>query len=95
MLAEDATVERLTRAVVGNREQKELRVDREHLGERCVLKVESLSALDDKGLTALKNVSLDIHAGEISESRAWQEMDSGNWRRPWQVCVRRSPDIFC
>ena len=63
MLAEDATVERLTRAVVGNREQKELRVDREHLGERCVLKVESLSALDDKGLTALKNVSLDIHAG--------------------------------
>ena len=65
MLAEDATVERLTRAVVGNREQKELRVDREHLGERCVLKVESLSALDDKGLTALKNVSLDIHAGEI------------------------------
>lgn len=30
-----------------------------------VLKVENLSAIDDRGVTALKNVSFSVHAGEI------------------------------
>lgn len=65
MPASEASVERLTKAVVGNREQKELKIDREHLSDRKVLMIRNMSVLDDKGLTAVKNVSLDVRAGEI------------------------------
>lgn len=65
MLVKDATVERLTKAVVGERELKPQKNEGGSRTDRVVLKVENLLAKNDKGLPAVKNVSLDIHAGEI------------------------------
>lgn len=64
MEAKDATVERLTRAVVGEREF--VRPERKsHRTDKVVLSAEDLTVKNDKGLKAIKDVSFTIHAGEI------------------------------
>lgn len=65
MEAKDATVERLTKAVVGDREFVPQIRESHHCSEAAVLTVENLSVKNDKGLTAVNNVSFSIHAGEI------------------------------
>lgn len=70
MLAADATIERLTKAVVGERvmpEQK--KKDQEEAGARIgqepLFVMDKVSALNDRGLPALKKISLEIYPGEI------------------------------
>lgn len=65
MLAADATVERLTRAVVGDHEMGEITPREGELSEEVVLKLENLKVLNDKGLPAIKDINMDIRKGEI------------------------------
>ena len=65
MPVSEATVERLTKAVVGERELKPHKNEGGTCREEVVLKLEDLSVKNDRDLMAIKNVSLDIHAGEI------------------------------
>ena len=65
MEAADATIERLTRAVVGEREFVPQVRQNHDLSEDVVLQAENLSVKNDKGLKAVKNVSFTIRAGEI------------------------------
>lgn len=65
MEAADATIERLTRAVVGEREFVPQVRQNHDLSEDVVLQAENLSVKNDKGLEAVKNVSFTIRAGEI------------------------------
>ena len=65
MEAADATIDRLTKAVVGEREFVPQVRQRHTLSDDVVLKAEGLSAKNDKGLEAVKNVSFTIRAGEI------------------------------
>ena len=46
-----------------------------------VLELRGVSALGDKGLPALRNVDLEIRAGETSVSRASPAMASVSWPR--------------
>ena len=65
MLTKDATVERLTKAVVGSRTLNK-KVARAKKESACVLlEVEHLHVKNDKGLMALKDVSFSLRAGEI------------------------------
>ena len=77
MPASEATVERLTKAVVGERELKPHKNEGGTCREEVVLKLEDLSVKNDRDLMAIKNVSLDIHAGEIlgiaGGCRKWSE----------------------
>ncbi len=65
MEVKDATVERLTKAVVGDREfipqVKESVVQK----DKVVLEAKDLTVRNDKGLDAVRKVSLTIRAGEI------------------------------
>ena len=65
MVAADATVERLTRAVVGERELKPHKNEGGSRQENVVLDVKDLSVKNDRELMAVQNLSLQIHAGEI------------------------------
>lgn len=65
MLASEATVERLTKAVVGDREFATDFAQTDSVSEETVLELQQIHANNDKGLPALKNISLQIHAGEI------------------------------
>lgn len=65
MEAADATIDRLTKAVVGEREFVPQVRQRHTLSDDVVLKAEGLSVNNDKGLEAVKNVSFTIRAGEI------------------------------
>lgn len=65
MLAEEATIERLTKAVVGEREFKPQKNEGSAKTDKVVLEMKDIVAKNDKGLEAVKNVSLNIHAGEI------------------------------
>lgn len=65
MVAADAMVERLTRAVVGERELKPHKNEGGSRQENVVLDVKDLSVKNDRELMAVKNLSLQIHAGEI------------------------------
>ena len=65
MEAKDATVERLTKAVVGDREFVQQIREKQELSEKKVLSVENLSVKNDKGLIAVNHVTMDIRAGEI------------------------------
>ena len=65
MLAADATVERLTEAVVGTSMGTQKRsLDREP-GDEIVFTMEGVSARNDRNLPALKDISLSIRKGEI------------------------------
>lgn len=65
MVASEATVERLTRAVVGDREFKPQKNEGSAKTEKLVLEMNNVTVENDKGLQAIKNLSLDIHEGEI------------------------------
>lgn len=65
MVAADATVERLTKAVVGDREFVPQIREGNAKQDRTVLSVTDLSVKNDKGLTAVDQVSFSIRAGEI------------------------------
>ncbi len=65
MEAKDATVQRLTKAVVGEREFVPQIRDSHNYSEETVLYVEDLSVKNDKGLNAVNHVSFSVHAGEI------------------------------
>jgi simple sugar transport system ATP-binding protein len=65
MEAKDATVERLTRAVVGDRTQEEQEYILQPLKEKKVLELEHVTAHNDKGLPAVKDITMDIREGEI------------------------------
>ena len=65
MEATDATIERLTRAVVGDRTYEEQVHEERELSETAVLRLDHVSAENDKGLPAIKEVSFDIREGEI------------------------------
>lgn len=64
MLAEDATIERLTKAVVGEREFVEHKNENQ-VSDQVVLEMNQVFAKNDKGVMALKDITFDIHAGEI------------------------------
>jgi simple sugar transport system ATP-binding protein len=65
---QDTSPAQLARMMVG-RETLEVeprfRAEAEVQERQAALKLENIAALDNKGLPALKNISLDIHAGEI------------------------------
>ena len=65
MLAEEATIERLTKAVVGDREFVPQKNEGSSKKEQVVLELNNVVVKNDKGLEALKDISLNIHAGEI------------------------------
>jgi len=65
MPASEATIERLTRAVVGDREFKPQKNEGSAKTDKVVLALDNVTVKNDKGLPAVKNLTLDIHAGEI------------------------------
>ena len=65
LTAAEATVERLTRAVVGEREMKEGKNEGKSRTDRSVLEVRDLTVINDRGLEAVKKVSFTVCAGEI------------------------------
>lgn len=65
MLAEEATIDRLTKAVVGDREFVPQKNEGSSKKEQVVLELNNVVVKNDKGLEALKDISLNIHAGEI------------------------------
>ena len=65
MLAEEATIERLTKAVVGEREFKPQKNEGGAKKGNVTLELKDVVVKNDKGLEAVKQVSLDIHEGEI------------------------------
>lgn len=66
MLAKDATVSRLTKAVVGSKtsEVKPKRIAKTN-HKNLLLKAENISINNDKGLVALGNASFELYEGEI------------------------------
>ncbi len=65
MLAEDATIERLTKAVIGSRVLDKTTRKPVREKARAVMEIDSLNVRNDKGLTALHDVSFELHPGEI------------------------------
>ncbi len=65
MLSKDATIERLTKGVVGTRTLDKTSHERKKSLGDTIIKIEGLHANNDKNLPALKDVSFDIRAGEI------------------------------
>jgi simple sugar transport system ATP-binding protein len=65
MLAKDATIERLTKAVIGSRvlDKTARKPVREKAG--AVVEIDRLNVRNDKGLTALHDISFELHPGEI------------------------------
>lgn len=64
VLGKDATLDGLTRMMVGADLERKPVTHRAVSGER-VLQLENLKVKDDRGLTALRGVSFTLHAGEI------------------------------
>ena len=66
MPAEEATEERLTKAVLGSA-SKLMKQSQENRGAHgdCIIKMRDLCIKNDKGLMAVKNVTLELYAGEI------------------------------
>lgn len=60
----NTTQAELARMMVG-RETKSLSKSAANAGNGTMLRLENVAALDNKGLLALKNISLDVQAGEI------------------------------
>lgn len=65
MLTADATIGRLTRAVTGQRELVPKINDHEVASDERVLEVKDLTVKNDRGVEAVKELSLDVRAGEI------------------------------
>ncbi len=65
MLADDATIDRMTKAVVGERDiEKNTSKTKTKTGS-LLIKANKLRVLNDKGLVALHDITFQLHAGEI------------------------------
>lgn len=64
MLKKDTCKEELIKLMVGREIATERNTDR-RTSEQKVLEIESINALNDKGLAALRDFSIEVHAGEI------------------------------
>jgi ABC-type uncharacterized transport system ATPase subunit len=65
MPAADATVARLTKAVVGTRDLAQIARKPQKEPGRLLLEAQALRVSNDKGLVALHDISFTLHAGEI------------------------------
>ena len=65
MPASEATVERLTKAIVGERTFVPQKNEGSAKTDKKVLELSNICAKNDKGVDALKDICMDIHAGEI------------------------------
>ena len=65
MPASEATVERLTKAIVGERNFVPQKNEGSAKTDKKVLELQHICAKNDKGVEALKNICMDIHEGEI------------------------------
>lgn len=65
MPASEATVERLTKAIVGERSFVPQKNEGSAKTDKKVLELRHICARSDKGVEALKNICMDIHEGEI------------------------------
>jgi simple sugar transport system ATP-binding protein len=65
MPASEATVDRLTKAIVGERTFSPKGNTGSAKRDEKVLELKHICARNDKGVDALKDISMDIHAGEI------------------------------
>lgn len=65
LLAEEATIERLTKAVVGERDMEEVVRKPKQTRNELMLEAVQLRVLNDKGLIALHDISFPLFAGEI------------------------------
>jgi len=65
MMAADATIARLTKAVVGERDLEGITRKPQKNGDQPLLEINRLRVMNDKGLIALHDISLQLHAGEI------------------------------
>lgn len=65
MTASEASVERLTKAIVGDQEFRHEMNTGSSCTEEVVLSVKGISARNSRGAAALKNVSFDLRKGEI------------------------------
>lgn len=65
MLAKDATIDRLTKAVIGSRTiEKAVHIAMKEKG-KVLIEVANLLVNNDKGLVALDDISFKLHVGEI------------------------------
>jgi len=65
MMAADATIDRLAKAVVGERDLEQIIRKPQQQKGRLLLEADRLRVFNDKGLVALHDVSFQLHAGEI------------------------------
>jgi ABC-type uncharacterized transport system ATPase subunit len=65
MLTEEATIDRLTKAVVGSRSLGKAMRKPVKASKKPILEIENLKVSNDKGLLALEGISLSLHPGEI------------------------------
>ena len=65
MLSKDATIERLTKAVVGSRIMGKISRKPDRENGKVLLDVEHLKVKNDKGIVALEDMSFSLHSGEI------------------------------
>lgn len=65
MLSKDATIERLTKAVVGSRTMAKTVRKPIKRNDSVLLEVKNLKVNNDKGLVALDDISFCLHSGEI------------------------------
>ena len=65
MLAEEATVDRLTKAVVGGRDMEQVIRTPHTEKSEMMLEAKELRVYNDKGLVALRDISFQLQAGEI------------------------------
>lgn len=65
MLAEDATIERLTKAVVGSRTLEKISRKQKKEKGKVLLEVDQLKVKNDKGIVALNDITFSLYSGEI------------------------------
>lgn len=65
MTSQEATIERLTKGVIGERVPKELKREAVEQSKEPVLQVHSLTVKNDKDLVALEEIDLDLYGKEI------------------------------
>ncbi|UWG96427.1 ABC transporter ATP-binding protein [Dehalobacter sp. DCM] len=65
MLAAEATIPRLTKAVVGARGMEQIKLKPQKEQGNLLLEAKQLRVFNDKGLVALHDISFQLHTGEI------------------------------
>lgn len=65
LLSKDASIKRLTKAVIGERTMQETTRKRQKEQGKLLVEAEEITVKNDKGLLALDKVSFQLHAGEL------------------------------